>query len=93
MKAIWKDRIIAESNQTIELEGYRYFPKDAVNQEYLRESETPYHCPWKGDALFYDIIMDGTVHKDAAWEYPVPKEKASFIKDHIAFWKGVKVER
>ncbi len=92
MKAIWNNQVIAESNDTVVVEGNHYFPADSVKKEYLQPSDTHSTCPWKGLASYYTIQADGKTNKDAAWFYPQPKEAASQIKDRIAFWKGVKVE-
>jgi uncharacterized protein (DUF427 family) len=92
MKAIWNNQVIAESKDTIVVEGNHYFPPDAVKKEYLQPSDTHTTCPWKGLASYYSLQVDGISNKDAAWFYPQPKEAANQIKDHIAFWKGVKVE-
>jgi uncharacterized protein (DUF427 family) len=91
MKAIWNEAIIAESNDTVVVEGNHYFPSAAVQQGMLRESSTHTVCPWKGTASYYDVVVDGRVNKDAAWFYPEPKDAAKQIKDRIAFWKGIKV--
>jgi uncharacterized protein (DUF427 family) len=92
MKAIWHNEVLAESNDTIVVEGNHYFPPDAINREYFRQSDTHTTCPWKGKASYYDIVVNGNVNKDAAWYYPEPKEAARQIKDYIAFWRGVRVE-
>lgn len=92
MKAIWNGQVIAESNQTKNVEGNAYFPMDSVNKDFLKSSDTHTVCHWKGTASYYDIVVDGQVNKDAAWYYPDPSEKAMPIKNHIAFWHGVKVE-
>jgi uncharacterized protein (DUF427 family) len=92
MKAIWKGEVIADSENTTMVEGNHYFPKDSVDQNYLRPSETQTHCPWKGEASYYTIEVNGEKNEDAAWYYPSPKAAASEIKDHIAFWKGVEVK-
>ncbi len=91
MKAIWNEKIIAESQSTVPVEGNRYFPAENVNSEYLRKSDTQTICPWKGTASYYDVVVDGQVNKDAAWYYADPKPAAVKIKGHIAFWKGVSV--
>lgn len=91
MKATWNGAVLAESDDTVVVEGNHYFPADAINREYFRPSATHTHCPWKGDASYYDIAVDGMVNHDAAWYYPTPKEAAANIKDRIAFWKGVQV--
>ncbi len=92
MKAIWNNEVIAESNDTIVIEGNHYFPLSAVNKDYLESSLTHTTCPWKGTASYYSLKVNGNVNKDAAWYYPQPKEAAAQIKDYVAFWKGVKVE-
>ena len=93
MKAIWKDKIIAESNSTVSLEGNIYFPPDAVKKEFLRPSETKTKCPWKGLAHYYDVVVDSEVNKDAAWTYPEPSDAAKPIKNFVAFWRGVRIEK
>lgn len=91
MKAIWNGKVIAESNSTIVLEHNHYFPRHSVNKEYLHESKTNTLCPWKGEASYYSLNVDGEINEDAAWYYPDPKPAAIEIKDHIAFWRGVEV--
>jgi uncharacterized protein (DUF427 family) len=91
MKAIWKKAILAESNDTVLVEGNHYFPPDAVNLQYFKKSDTYTTCPWKGQASYYHIEVEGEANKDAAWTYPDPKDAARNIKDHVAFWKGVEV--
>lgn len=91
MKAKWNNIIIAESNDTQLVEGNHYFPRNSINIEYYNESETHTTCGWKGEASYFDIIVDGEVNKDAAWYYPEPKDAARHIKDMIAFWKGVEI--
>lgn len=91
-KAYWNNTILAQSDQTIVVEGNHYFPPDAVNWQYLIPSETHTICHWKGQASYYTIAIDGQSNKDAAWFYPEPKEAAKQIRDYIAFWRGVKVE-
>jgi uncharacterized protein (DUF427 family) len=91
-KAIWNGVVLAESDETVVVEGNHYFPPDAVNREYLRESSRHTTCPWKGQASYYDVVVDGRVNRDAAWYYPTPKPAAAQIKDYVAFWRGVRVE-
>lgn len=91
MKAVWKNVILAESKDTVVVEGNHYFPPDPINQRYFKESDTHTTCPWKGRASYYHIEVDGEVNKDAAWTYPAPKDAAQNIKNHVAFWKGVEV--
>ena len=92
MRATWKGAVLAESNDTVVVEGNHYFPAESVNREYFRESATHTTCPWKGLASYYDVVVGGEVNKDAAWYYPEPKDAAKEIKDRVAFWRGVKVE-
>lgn len=91
MKAIWNDELIAESNNTIVVEGNHYFPADAVNREYLIASDTTSVCPWKGIASYYSVGVNGKINADAAWYYADPKPAATEIKGRIAFWRGVRV--
>ncbi len=91
-KAIWNGEVIAESEETVVVEGNHYFPPEAVNRDYLQESQTQTTCPWKGKASYYHVMVNGELNADAAWFYPDPKPKASQIKDHVAFWHGVEVE-
>jgi uncharacterized protein (DUF427 family) len=92
MKATWHGATLAESDDTVVVEGNHYFPANSMNRTYFRESATHTHCPWKGEASYYDISVNGDVNKDAAWYYPEPKEAAANIKDRVAFWNGVAVE-
>lgn len=91
MKAIWNNTVIAESNSTIIIENNHYFPPSSVNSAFLKPSETTTVCPWKGEASYYTIKVNEDINKNAAWYYPKPKEKASDIKDYVAFWKGVSI--
>lgn len=92
MKAIWNNQIIAESNDTVIVEGNHYFPADAVKKEFLKASDTHSTCPRKGLASYYSLQVDGKTNEDAAWFYPEPKEAAKEIKNRVAFWKGVQVK-
>lgn len=92
-RAIWNDIVIAESDTYEQVEGNIYFPPEAVEQEYLADSDYQTTCPWKGQASYYHVVANGKVNENAAWVYPDPKPAASHIKDHVAFWKGVRVER
>ncbi|MBC7647457.1 MAG: DUF427 domain-containing protein [Pseudopedobacter sp.] len=92
MKAIWNNQIIAESDQTVVVEGNHYFPLESVKPEVLKPSSTTSTCPWKGVASYYSLEVDGKENKDAAWYYPAPKDAAKNITGRLAFWKGVKVE-
>ena len=92
MKATWNGAVLAESDKTIVIEGNHYFPPDTINRQYFQDSSTHTTCPWKGEASYYDVLVNGQVNKDAAWYYPEPKPAANEIKDRVAFWRGVKVE-
>jgi uncharacterized protein (DUF427 family) len=92
MKAIWNGKVLAESDETVVVEGNHYFPRESVNEEFFEESATHTTCPWKGEASYFNVVADGQVNKDAAWYYPEPKDAAKEIKGRVAFWKGVKVE-
>jgi uncharacterized protein (DUF427 family) len=91
-RAIWNGAVLAESDQTIVVEGNHYFPPDAVNWQYLEESQHRTTCFWKGTAGYYDVAVEGKTLNNAAWFYPEPSHAASHIKDHVAFWKGVRVQ-
>ena len=93
MKAIWNKQVIAESDDTIIIEGNHYFPVDSMKLEFLKSSDTQSVCHWKGTASYYDINVKGEVNKDAAWYYPEPSNLAEGIKDHVAFWRGVEVTK
>ncbi len=93
-KATFNGKTLAESDDYEMVEGNIYFPPDSVNKEYLEESDHHTTCPWKGKASYYDVNVEGEKIENAAWYYPQPKsEKAQPIKDHVAFWKDVKVEK
>ena len=91
MKAIWNNKVIAESNDIVNIEGNSYFPVESVQKEYLKDSETHTVCPWKGTASYYNLEIDGKINKDAVWYYPQPSMLAKGIKNRVAFWKGVEV--
>ena len=91
MKAAWNSTTLAESSETRIVEGNHYFPPDSVNREYFSDSQTTTMCPWKGDASYYTLDVDGATNADAAWYYPTPKDAAAEIKGYIAFWRGVEV--
>ena len=90
-KATWNGAVIAESDDTVVVEGNLYFPRDSVRSGYLRESGTHSVCPWKGTASYYSLEVDGKTNPDAVWYYPTPKDAAKQITDRVAFWKGVEV--
>lgn len=91
MKASWNNTVIAESDDTVVVEGNHYFPRDSVAADYLADSESTSVCPWKGTASYYSVVVDGATNEDAAWFYPDPKDAAAEIRDRIAFWKGITV--
>jgi uncharacterized protein (DUF427 family) len=91
-KAIWNRAVIAESDSTVMVEGNHYFPRASVNAAYLEESSHNSVCHWKGLAGYYSLVVEGQRNQDAAWFYPEPKSDAAHIKDHVAFWRGVRVE-
>ena len=92
MKAIWNGEIIAESNDTIEIEKNHYFPPDSINKSYFNDSATTSKCHWKGEAHYFNLKVKGEVNKDAAWYYPSPKKEVENIKNYLAFWQDVKFE-
>ena len=91
MRAIWNDAVIAESNDTVVVEGNHYFPLDSVNESFLRPSDKTSVCPWKGTANYYTLSVDGAENTDAAWYYASPKSAAALIAGRVAFWQGVQV--
>jgi len=92
MKAIWNDQVIAESNETVVVEGNHYFPLESVKADVLKPSSTKSTCPWKGVASYYSLEVGDKENVDAAWFYPQPKDAAKQITGRVAFWKGVRVE-
>jgi uncharacterized protein (DUF427 family) len=97
MKATWNNTVIAESNETILIEGNHYFPKKSISKDFLQASEHTSTCPWKGEAHYYDVIADKEKNINAAWYYPKPKEGSiekvgKDFSNYIAFWKGVIVD-
>jgi uncharacterized protein (DUF427 family) len=93
VQAVWNGTVLAESDRTVVVEGRHYFPPDDVNHEYLEASPRQSVCFWKGRASYYDAVVGGQRNPGAAWYYPSPSPAAKKIKDHIAFWQGVKVKR
>ena len=91
MKAIWQGAVLAESEDTIVVEGNHYFPPDSIDGAYFQPSQTHTVCPWKGQASYYDLVVDGDTNGDAAWSYPETKEAADQIRGYVAFWRGVEV--
>jgi uncharacterized protein (DUF427 family) len=90
-KAVWNGVVLAESDQTVVVEGNHYFPPESVKMEYFRDSTHHTTCPWKGLASYYTIEVDGNRNENAAWYYPTPKDAAKQITGRVAFWKGVQV--
>jgi uncharacterized protein (DUF427 family) len=90
-KAIWNDQVIAESDNTVVVEGNHYFPRPALRDELVRESDTQSVCPWKGTASYYSLQDGDLKSEDAVWYYPEPKPDAEMVRDRVAFWKDVKV--
>jgi len=91
MQAIFNGTVIAESDDTIVVEGNHYFPSDSLQAGYVEPSATQTVCAWKGTASYYDVRVDDSASKDAAWYYPEPSELAHKVKDRVAFWRGVEV--
>ena len=91
-KAVWNGTVIADSANTEVVEGNHYFPPDAINKEYFRESAATTVCGWKGTANYYDVVIGDDTNEQAAWYYADPKPEAANIKGYVAFWKGVTVE-
>ena len=91
MKAVWNHQVLAQSDDTVVVEDNHYFPAASLNREFFVPSDTVTTCPWKGEARYYSVVVDGKENRDAAWYYPSPKQAAKTIKDRVAFWRGVKV--
>ena len=91
-KAIWNGVVLAESEHCEVVEGNQYFPPCSLNKQYFKASDTRTYCPWKGEASYYTLEVNGQENKDAAWYYPHTKEAAKQIEGYVAFWKGVKVD-
>jgi uncharacterized protein (DUF427 family) len=92
MQAVWNGAVLADSDDTVVVEGNHYFPPQSLNRQYFTDSSTHTVCPWKGTASYHTIAVDGAANQDAAWFYPEPKQAAGQIKDRVAFWHGVQVE-
>ncbi|MBS3818926.1 DUF427 domain-containing protein [bacterium] len=92
MKAIWKGKVLAESRDTIGVEGNHYFPPDSLNREYFRKNDYHTECPWKGNASYYDVVVDDRVNENTAWYYPNPKKVAEYITNYVAFDKDVEIK-
>lgn len=91
-KAVWNGKVLAESDETIVVEGNHYFPEESLNREFFRQSSHHSVCPWKGVASYYTVEVDGESNENAAWYYPKPSFLARKVKDRVAFWNGVRVE-
>jgi len=91
-QAIWNGKVIAESEDVVQVVDAFYFPKESINQNYLKPSNTKSLCFWKGEASYYDIIVEGKINKDAAWYYPDPSPMVENVRDKVAFWKGIEVK-
>ena len=92
MQAIWHGAVLADSDEVVELEGGQYFPPQSVKREYFQESDFHTRCPRKGLASYYSVEVDGQVNENAAWYYPEPLEKATHVRDYVAFWRGVEIK-
>ena len=92
-KASWNGKVIAETKDFEEVEGNVYFPPSSIRREHFLESDHTTFCGWKGTASYFHVVVDGKRNDNAAWYYPEPLEEATKIKDHVAFWRGVEVER
>jgi uncharacterized protein (DUF427 family) len=92
MKAIWNNTVIAESDDTVLVEGNRYFPESALKREFITFSNHKSSCPWKGQASYYSLLVNGDLNIDAVWYYPDPKPEAEMVRGRVAFWKGVEVQ-
>lgn len=91
MQAIWNGQVIATSDDIVTVEGNAYFPAECLDQQHIQASTHRSHCGWKGEAHYYDLVVDGEVNANAAWFYPDPKPAAAEIRGRVAFWKGVQV--
>jgi uncharacterized protein (DUF427 family) len=92
MRAVWNGTVVAESDETVVVEGNHYFPAESIRPEFFVDSATETMCPWKGTARYKSVVVDGRVATDGAWYYPTPKDKAAKISGRFAFWRGVVVE-
>jgi len=91
MKAIWNNQVIAESTKTVVIENNHYFPPESIKKPFFTNSKTTSHCPWKGEASYYTLEVDGKTNEDAAWYYPKTSHAAKSIEGFVAFWKGVEI--
>jgi uncharacterized protein (DUF427 family) len=91
MKATWNNTVIAESDDTVMVEGNHYFPESSLNKSFITFSNHKTSCPWKGQASYYTLLVNGDTNPDAVWYYADPKPEADMVRGRVAFWKGVKV--
>ena len=91
MKAVWQGTVVAESDDTVVVEGNHYFPRDSLSSDYFVASDHESYCPWKGTASYYSLQVEGNTNENAAWYYADPKPDASMVADRVAFWRGVEV--
>jgi uncharacterized protein (DUF427 family) len=91
-KAVWEGAVLAESADTVLIEGNHYFPLESLNRNFFRPSDQTSVCSWKGTARYYDVVVNGKTNRNAAWYYPDPEVAAAIIKGRVAFWKGVKIQ-
>jgi uncharacterized protein (DUF427 family) len=92
MQAVWEGVVIAESSETLMVEGNNYFPPEAIDKKFFEDSNKHTYCPWKGEASYYDVVVNGKRNHAAAWYYPEPYPKAEALKNYVGFWKGVQVK-
>lgn len=93
MQAVWNDTVVAQSDDTVVVEGNHYFPLESIDRDFLQESSHRSVCPWKGVASYYDVVVEGNVNSNAAWYYAHPTPPARKVAGRVAFWNGVKVRR
>ena len=91
-EACWNGKVIAASDNCINVEGNAYFPPQDLKDEFFKSSTYTSVCPWKGDCNYFDVVVDGKTNASAAWVYHAPKAAAAPIKDYVAFWKGVEIK-
>lgn len=92
MKAVWNGQAIAQSDDTVVVEGNHYFPRESLREEYIRDSQHTTCCGWKGTASYYDLEVDGQINANAVWYYADPFQEAGMVRGRVAFWGGVRVE-
>jgi uncharacterized protein (DUF427 family) len=92
MKATWNGAVVAQSDDTVVVEGNHYFPAASLKREFVTFSNHRTNCAWKGQASYYSLLVNGEANIDAVWYYPDPKPEAEMVRDRVAFWKGVKIE-